>query len=62
MQHIVKTESVAKLVFKVFFWWYAYTESAGNIKLFTEYKPGDPEIYNLLNGRSEVLTDYRDFI
>jgi len=57
-QSRVKTENIIKLIFKIFFWIYVYYESAGTIKQISTYRPGDPEIYNLLNGRSEVLTDY----
>jgi len=58
----VTLESFVKLVFKFFFWFYAYREVLGAMFLQTNYKPGDPEIYNLLNGRSNQLTDYSKFL
>lgn len=54
----VEYSSYFKWLYKLTFWVYLMTEIKGSIQHTLNFHPGDREIYNLIGGRSNLLTTY----
>jgi hypothetical protein len=54
----MRLERIGKMIYCLAAWWYIATELGSTIQNQINFHPGDKEIYNLLHGRSSLLTTY----
>lgn len=55
-------KSVSRLIFQIAFLVYFWEEMFMTVKNQLNYHKGDKEIYTLLHGRSNLLTNYDQFL